>query len=97
MDLICPKCGEPIDNDCLHDEAQERAEAGWSNASYSDVLKDFRTKGCGEALDLSGYGDPVECKQADRDNFRTQAASALFDLMPDDPDGVAAMLEDAGL
>lgn len=43
MDVYCPRCGDPFDNDELHSAAEERG------ISYDAVASDFRARGC-EAL-----------------------------------------------
>lgn len=40
MDVLCPVCGEPWDNDMLHDVAKE------GKTSYEVVASNFRTTGC---------------------------------------------------
>lgn len=40
MDLYCPKCAEPWDNDSLHDAAKE------NGTSYKVVANVFRSEGC---------------------------------------------------
>lgn len=81
MDIICPKCGEPWDNDEIHSYAEENA------STYSKVAKVFRTKGCGVAFEAWSLGP---CK-ADRDSA---IRYALADLSDDDMDGYAADMED---
>lgn len=46
MDLYCPKCAEPWDNDSIHDRAKE------IGSSYKLVAAQFRGTGC-EALGTS--------------------------------------------
>lgn len=78
MDLYCPKCSEPWDNDSIHQEVEDRG----GNATYHAVAAEFRARGC-EALGAShgeGQANPY--------------ASALYDLLGDDMDGAAAMMED---
>lgn len=87
MDIYCPRCGEPWDIDSLHDEAAE------SNRSFSDVRADFAVKGC---LALTSFGvRPEDCLR--KNNLKTAAASALFDLLGDDVDGIASEMADLGL
>ncbi len=83
MDLICVNCAEPWDNDCLHDEAEARG------TTYKVVAAEFRARGC-EAL-ATAYG-ATSCQRSD--SFKAQAAGAMYDLLGDDMDGAAAMLED---
>lgn len=49
MDLRCPKCSEPIENDYLHDIAEEHGK------TYQEVRDDFYMRGC-EAVDAN-HGD----------------------------------------
>ncbi len=111
-DLRCSICGEPWDMDCLHDEAAHRytvpyycseedrqarrRNPGWDpdayNAAYREVRAEFVRRGC---VALAGAYGTGPCKP--RDTRATQTAGALYDLLGDDLDGVAAMLEDAGL
>lgn len=80
MDINCPKCAEPIDNDELHEIAS------LYDMTYSEVLREFQVMGC-NALDM-------EHNKATMDSFKSQVAGAMFELMGDDTDGVAAMMED---
>jgi hypothetical protein len=92
MDIYCPVrgCGEPWDHDTLHEVAEEEGK------SYNEVMRAFQSKGCevifgqphnirdDEPVDKS-YGLPA-----------SMAAEALYDLLGDDMDGAAAMMEDMG-
>lgn len=79
MDLLCPLCGEPWDNDELHHVAGK---------TYRQALHDFQARGC---LALgSRHSAPANITAA-------RAAAALYDILGDDADGAAAMLEDYGL
>lgn len=67
---------------------------------YQAVRAAFQTKGCGEALPFittgTAFGKPCE-READASDGRltnSAAAAALYDLLGDDLDGAAAMLED---
>lgn len=81
MDIYCPRCGEPWDNDTLHDEADER------NTTYREMQTRFAAKGCA-AFD--------EAHNENGDQFRAAASGVLMEMMGDDFDGVAAMMQDAG-
>lgn len=89
QDIYCVKCGEPVEVAYLHDVAAEK------RFTFQKVLKDFQTRGCKAILS--------ECNEPDTstDNrygiTRMEAQSALFDLLGDDVDGAAAMMEDFGL
>lgn len=80
MDIHCPKCGEPWDNDTLHEAAEEQ------DSTYQKVAKDFRARGCaaiGWGTCTSGTNDD----QADR-------ARMVYDLLGDDMDGAASILSE---
>ena len=86
MDIYCPKCGEPWDIDSIHEEAQERG------TTFEKVLRQFQVVGC------SALGEP--CSEPDTetdDSFgltKAQASSALYEMLGDDIDGAASMLDD---
>lgn len=102
MDIRCPKCGEPWELDCLHDEVERRRPdlsyarrgyPGYASAedyatgyprALRDVREDFYRRGC-----VAIGGDPCEATD------RGRTAAAVYDLLGDDLDGAAAMLEDA--
>ena len=86
MDIYCRKCGEPWDNDEIHEVAEERGR------TYDAVAAVFRRRGC---VALGGTcGEGLE----ERDSFygltRAEAASALYDVLGDDMDAAASMMED---
>jgi hypothetical protein len=84
MDIYCPKkkCGEPWDNDYLHDVAEEK------NLTYKEVLHQFQSTGCvALGSQCSDNGDAGANRAAMMD--------AMYDLMGDDIDGAAAMMDDA--
>lgn len=90
MDILCPVCGEPWDNDSLHEVVSEG-----TFADYKTAAREFRTRGCGVVFGNSA------CKKdavaTERHGLKsTDAAAALYDLLGDDMDGAAAMLEDYG-
>lgn len=92
MDIYCPNCGEAWDNDSLHEEAYARAEfQDYSEYPYREVMRDFQRRGC-EAL-ATAFG-PQTCQASQSD--RAVVASAMYDLLGDDMDGAAAMMEDFG-
>lgn len=89
MDLICPKCSEPFDNEVFHEVAEELG------LTYDFVTSQFRSRGCGVAFAGSEYDNKSWC-----DSHRHQGSplvGAVYDLLGDDMDGAAAMLEDADL
>lgn len=83
-DIHCVKCGEPWDMDCLHDMIEEQG------LSYDDARVRFFQNGC-EALGWGGCERPV----SEGATMRAMASSAMADLLGDDVDGIAAMMEDA--
>jgi hypothetical protein len=89
MDILCPNCGEPWDVYELGEQARETAE--WEGASYEEVYtalrKEFRRKGC-EAFEGGRCSEPLEREQS-------ALIGEVYDLLGDDIDGAAAMLEDA--
>jgi hypothetical protein len=83
MDVKCPICAEPWENETIHDYASEYS------STYAQVAKLFRTKGCGVAFDSWD----VTCEKSEN----SEMLSALADLLGDDLDGYASMVEDFGL
>ena len=111
MDITCPRCSEPWDMDTLHDAIEAKyPDKPWTGKPapkgarlgdtayspyYEAMSREFRAKGCGVAFaDFMGQ-PPTPCSRVDDD--RTQAARVLYDLLGDDLDGAAAMLEDLAL
>lgn len=84
MDINCPKCGEPWENDTLHDYAEEHG------STYAKVAKVFRTKGCAEAFPAWKIGT---CQRDENAELRF----ALVDILGDDMDGYASTLADFGI
>jgi hypothetical protein len=87
MDILCPKCAEPWDMDELHEEVARRNEAQRYHdeeyeKKFEDVRKDFRRDGCRA---LQG-----KCST----NVANPVIGELYDLLGDDIDGAASMLED---
>lgn len=91
FDIPCPRCGEPWDNDSLHEIAEREGEV-YENVPYdaifSRVQADFRRRGC-EIFDVS--------HNTHGNRQVAEATSMLMDIMPDDFDGVVAMLQDGGM
>jgi hypothetical protein len=89
MDIYCTRCGEPVELDYIHDRVEElRYDGELVNGqppTFTNVKDDFVKRGCV----AMGFGP---CKRVD--NLRTQASAALFDILGDDVDGVASMMED---
>lgn len=81
MDINCPKCAEPTDNDELHE-----AVAAGDFANYKEALHAFQSQGC-EALRFT-------CNPETLGSFEAVVADAMYDLLGDDADGASAMMED---
>jgi hypothetical protein len=80
MDIYCGRCGEPWDLDTFHDVAAEQS------TTWDAAIAEFRRKGC----EATGWCGPCE----ERRTVRGDATGALLDILGDDVDGVASMLED---
>lgn len=80
MDTICPRCGEPSEVLYITDTAKELG------LTPREAHAKFANEGCGF---LGFTCTPVK-------DERTEVAALLYDLLGDDVDGVAAMLEDFG-
>lgn len=83
MDINCPKCGEPWELDAFHDVADDK------DITFSEAVSDFRAGGCSS----TGW---TQCSSRVEGRARAMAgaSAALFDLLGDDVDGIASMLED---
>lgn len=86
MDIPCPICGEPWDNDTIHEEVEYRKSNGDAKATYSKVAQEFRSKGC------VTFNGASQCKPSN--SFRQQAIRMTYDLLGDDMDGAASLLDD---
>lgn len=84
MDINCPRCAEPVEIDYLHDVADD------DGTTFTDVLHRFQADGCAA---LHSVCNP---RVSERDRARASAAAMLYDILGDDIDGAAAMLEDFG-
>lgn len=109
MDLYCPRCGEPWEIDCLHEEAELRfggaaeylRERGENSTAaqkrygeiFDEVSEEFRIQGCAALREFRGTNRKCELRDGDR-GTRAAMASAAYDLLGPDIDGAAAMLED---
>lgn len=97
MDLRCPRCGEPWDNDSFHDRVEELGHK--CNGIAND---DPCTDGCVEYTKLTRrfhagegcavFGTPCE---ATLPKDQSALIYALSDMMGDDTDGIMSSLEDA--
>jgi hypothetical protein len=86
MDVFCSHCGEPWDIYSIHEIV---------GGSYNHKNVQFQQLGCG-AFEVP----PVECQAVTPEagspmDTRAQAAGAMYDLLGDDMDGAASMLDDA--
>jgi hypothetical protein len=82
MDIYCPKCAEPIELEYLHDIADD------DGSTFTEVLHAFQSDGC-EAVHAK-----CNLRATDRDRARASGAALMYELLGDDIDGAAAMLED---
>lgn len=103
MDLYCAKCGEPWEHDTVHDVASEKygikyGSPGYDGIAYGkvfrDTMRDFQARGC-QVLGSSCSKPSTETDKS-FGLTRQEAAGALYDILGDDTDGAAAMLEDMG-
>jgi len=87
MDIYCPKCREPWDNECLHEEAEARNDMG-SGATYDTVKREFFRDGCSALREAYGSecAGPLE--------GRSVVLDELYSLFGDDLDGLMSDLED---
>ena len=87
MDVYCPICREPWDMDCFHEQIKEdhpKLKSGKKyDAEYKKLTAKFRSEGC----KCIGGTCTVTRK-------RSVAMGALYDLLGDDMDGAASMMED---
>lgn len=81
MDIYCPRCSEPWDVYELHTAVEE----GYA-ADYNDARRQFYSVGCNA---LFG-GTP--CRE--NRTLRSEASLALADVLGEDIDGIASMLDD---
>lgn len=97
VDIKCRKCGEPWDMDCIHEEiAEQYPEEPWKREGkyiqelydpyYNDMRNKFIKEGC------KAFG--AKCNPSTKANPEWQVA---YELMGDDLDGVASIMEDMGL
>lgn len=86
-DISCSICGEPWEVDSLHDVADSLG------VTFSEVLRSFRARGC-TAMSCDYFGVVDVCRPVPGDVF-AGIVRAAFDLLGDDVDGVASMLDDA--
>lgn len=83
MDIYCRNCGEPWDNDTLHDVANELG------TTYDKIAREFSRTGC-KALACDEYGDMARCIS----DGRSSARGMVAELLGEDLDGYSSMIED---
>ncbi len=104
-DVRCPKCGEPWDLDCLHEETEarlmdrdvpfEQTRYGRSFGEeayrpvFNEVRQEFYNVGCAA---LTSYG--ARCEPGAQADPRIAMA---YELLGNDLDGAIATLEDMEL
>ena len=95
MDIYCSKCAEPWDNDCIHDEVEARRDNGDTEATYKRVAREFQVKGCMALATAYGLAEG-DCEAAanESDSTRALLASVAYEMLGDDMDGAASMLDD---
>jgi hypothetical protein len=89
MDVYCPFCSEPWENDHLHEVAKAK------RMTYRQVWADFRKRGCPAVED--GAGPDEVCTYGNDKDPRPTAIAAIYTMSGDDPDSAAEMLRDLGL
>ena len=83
-DIRCRKCGEPWEIDTLHDVVAEHNEIHPQDGlTFPEVYKSFARSGC-KTITGKECGGPGNT-----------TIDSIYDLMGDDVDGAAAMIEDA--
>lgn len=99
MDIKCSNCLEDWDLDSLHDAiAIDYDSTNYTPAEYatlySNARKAFSRLGCA-FMEYGNAATTKNCEPAER-GART-IVSEVYDLLGDDMDGAAAMLEDADM
>jgi hypothetical protein len=79
MDILCPVCAEPVDNDELHIYAEE------IDSTYQAVAADYRKRGC-KAIGMKHTANSSSAVAAN--------ARAVYDILGDDMDGAMAEFAD---
>lgn len=90
MDVRCPFCGEPWDQDSLHDMPASTPYHG----DYARASADFRRYGCG-FFDHAWNGRPLaKCRHRVHDAEAAEKASLAYATLGDDLDGAASLLNE---
>jgi hypothetical protein len=79
MDIYCPRCGEPWDNDELHEVAAE------FDATYVEIVATFKRYGCAA---MQGYPARLPTCEVVQDG-RTALVGAAMELSDDAGDWAA--------
>lgn len=104
-DLPCRVCREPWDHDSISEEVDERDRQGINTRdgepTYDQVAAEFAKFGCGAFAAFTGKVDVndaghLDLTRCDHNGGRPDPViTAIYDLLGDDMDGAANMLEDA--
>lgn len=78
MDILCPICAEPVDNDELHTYAEE------IDSTYRAVAADYRKRGC----------KAIGMKHNANSSPMAATARVVYDTLGDDMDGAMAEFAD---
>lgn len=89
MDVYCPFCSEPWENDHLHDVAKAK------RMTYRQVWADFRKRGCPALVD--GADPEAVCTYGDDKDPRLPVIAAIYEMSGDDPEFAGEMLRDLGM
>lgn len=85
MDLYCQRCDEPFDiYHVKHDMDDEKEDYGPNGEKPSARFRK------GEGCPCCNWGKDAPKKQS----LRGAAMAAMYDVLGDDEDGIAAMMED---
>ncbi len=79
MDILCPICAEPVDNDELHIYAKE------IESTYRAVATDYRKRGC-KAIGMK--------HNANSSSPMAETARVVYDTLGDDMDGAMTEFAD---
>lgn len=96
MDIRCTTCGEPWDTDTLHDVISEEydpaiytTDGKHDQAKYEPLFNAVREQFVRLGCELFGT------RHGEVNQDAAEVAGIAMDMMGDDIDGVASMLEDA--
>lgn len=84
MDVYCPVCSEPFDTYEFHDVAEEQG------VTFRQAYRNFVAEGC---KSING-GKACAPEKATSEVSRGSAFAVMAELLGDDIDGAAAMLDD---